>query len=113
MQPKNFSDEEMLSRLREHMVDNLLSFWTVSKPSAQAVLKRIKNDPDFAEQVRNLRAEADAKWEDMGITALLEGDNSFNVSLFKMFVGNKKPFLPHETLELSDRIEALEERLEE
>ena len=104
-----YTDKQILDRLREHLIDNMGSVWTMYKPTWQGVLKRMKKDDAFAEKVRNCEAEAMYLWEKMGIDAL-KGDNTdFNTGLYKHFTQNKKAFLSHEVLELEERIKELED----
>ena len=84
------------------MIEKMLSKYSMSKPTWQCVLKRIAKDSDFAIKVNSIEAEALAKWETVGLKALFEGDAGFNTQLFKMYVGNKKPFLEHSVLSLDD-----------
>ena len=107
-----YTDEQIYDRLREHLIDNLGSVWTMHKPSWQGVTKRMKTNPDFEEQVRDLVAEANHKWESIGITALITNDEKFNVQLYRHFTANKKAFLSHEVLELDERIAELEAKHE-
>jgi len=104
-----YTEEFILGRLREHCIDNLGSVWTMHKPTWQGVTKRMKKDEAFAEEVRDIVAEALYQWEKMGITALLTGDESFNVNLFKHYTMNKKPFIDHVTLDLEQRLQELED----
>ena len=104
-----YTDEQILDRLREHLIDNLGSVWTMYKPTWQGVTKRMKTNPDFEERVRGLVAEANHKWESIGITALINNDEKFNVQLYRHFTANKKAFLSHEVLELEDRLKELED----
>lgn len=104
-----YTDKQILDRLREHLIDNLGSVWTMHKPSWQGVQKRMKKDSGFDEKVRNIVAEANYAWEKIGLTALKEDNTNFNVTLYKHFTQNKKSFLSHEVLELEDRIKELED----
>ena len=104
-----YTEKQILTRLRKHLIDNMGSVWTMHKPTWQGVQKRITSDADFEEKVRDLVAEANHKWEKMGITALVNNDEAFNVQLYKHFTANKKAFLSYETLELDERISKLEE----
>jgi len=104
-----YTDQQILDRLREHLIDNLGSVWTMSKPTWQGITKRMKKDAAFEEEVRDIVCEANHQWEKMGIKALVTGDETFNVQLYKHFTANKKAFLSHEVLELEERIKELEE----
>ena len=104
-----YTDEHILSKLQSHLVDELCSKHTMSKPTWQGVLKRMAKSEEFSDKVNNIVAEADKKWQLMGITALLENKENFNLGLYKYMTANKKAFLPHEVLELEARIEELEE----
>ena len=104
-----YTEEEILDRLREHMVDELLSKYSISRPTWQGIAKRMKKDEDFADKVHTIENDALAKWERVGLKALFGDNTDFNTQLFKMYVGSKKSFLPYEVLDLDERIEALEE----
>lgn len=107
--PQKYSDKQILSRLREHCIDNLGSVWTMHNPSWNGITKRMDKDKEFAELVEDVVAEANHKWEKIGLKALLKGDQNFNVTLYKHFTQNKKAFLSHTELEVDERIKALEE----
>ncbi len=107
-----YTEEQILVRLREHLIDDLGSVYTMHNPTWQGVLKRMAKDADLEELVKGLVAEANHKWEKMGITALTAGDDSFNVQLYKHFTQNKKSFLSYETLELEERMAQLEKQNE-
>ncbi len=104
-----YTDKQVLARLRLHLITNLGSVWTMHKPTWNGVKKRMIDNPIFEEKVRGLVAEANYKWEKMGITALTTNDEGFNVQLYKHFTANKKAFLSYEVNELEDRIKQLEE----
>ncbi len=104
-----YTDKQILDRLREHLIDNRGSVWTMHKPTWQGVMKRMKKDESFAEKVRDCEAEAMHKWERMGIDALLGDGTEFNTGLYKHFTANKKAWLSHEVLELEERIKELED----
>ncbi len=104
-----YTEKQILKRLREHLIDNLGSVWTMHKPTWQGVTKRMKSSPAFTEEVRDIVAKANHKWERMGIDALIENNDLFNVTLYKHFTQNKRAWLPYETLELEDRLVALEQ----
>ena len=106
-----YTDKQIYDRLREHLIDNLGSVWTMHKPSWQGVQKRMAKDEDFAEKVRDLVAEANYKWEKMGIDALIGNDELFNVQLFRHFTQNKKSFLPYQVLEFEDRLKEMEDKI--
>ena len=104
-----YTDKQILDRLREHLIDNLGSVWTMYKPTWNGVKKRMKTNDAFADKVRGIVCEANHAWEKMGIDALRNDNPSFNVVLYKHFTQNKKAWLSHEVLELDERIEALEQ----
>lgn len=106
----SYTDEEILEGLELHMIEGLHSKYTFYDPMTwQGCLKRMDKDKDFKRKVNTIVNRANAAWEEVGLKAL-QGDNKdFNVALYKMFVGNKRPFLTHEVLELEDRIVKLEE----
>jgi len=108
-----YTDQQILDRLREHLIDKLGSVWTMHKPSWQGVQKRMAKYPDFEEEVRDIVAEANYQWEKRGIDALLSNDEKFNVTLFKHYTQNKKAFLSHEVLVIDERLEALEKAYNE
>ncbi len=105
-----YTDKEVLNGLRKHCVDEMKSKYSLHDPCTwQAIVKRInKGSKIFINKVQTILAEADARWEQLGIDALQNGDGSFNVSLFKMYASSKKPFQSYETNELEERIERLE-----
>ena len=105
-----YTDEEILDGLRVHMIDNKLSKYSFFKPMTwQGVLKRIDKDEELKRKVKSIEAEHNAIYEEMGLTALMNNDDKFNVPLFKMYAGAKKSFQTYETNELEERIEALED----
>jgi len=104
-----YTDEYILDRLKTHCVDEFGSVWTMSKPTWQGIQKRMLKDEAFGEEVRDIVAEALFEWEKMGIKALRENDENFNVQLFKHYTMNKKPFLDNTTIDLEERLEKLEQ----
>ena len=105
----SYSDAQVLRGLKTHIVTNKLSKFTMHKPMTwQGIVKRMKNDEEFADKVQHIVNEAEAVWEKMGIEALESGDETFNVTLFKMYAGTKRAFQSYETNELEERIERLE-----
>lgn len=104
-----YSDKVILTRLRKHMVDNMLSKYSMSKPTWQAIVKRMKDNPEFTAKVQTIEAEHLKAWEELGLTALKNNDENFNVPLFKMYATSKKSFQNYDTLELEARIERLED----
>ncbi len=105
-----YTDKQILDGLRVHMIDNKLSKYSLFSPMTwQGVLKRIKADEELSQKVNTIVNEHNALWEKMGIKALEEGDESFNVPLFKMYAGSKKSFQSYEVNELDERLLALEE----
>ena len=108
----SYTDSQILRGLKTHVVNKMLSKYTLYKPMTwQGVLKRMEKSPDFAAKVNTITAEADALWDAMGIKALTERDEAFNVPLFKMYAGSKKSFQTFEVLELTAKVEALEAAL--
>jgi len=103
-----YTDKEILDNMTAHMVEGMKSKWSMSKPTYNGILKRMKKDDDFAQKVHSIEAEALAKWEQLGLDALLSGNETFNVQLFKMYAGNKKPFIDHATIEIEERLTELE-----
>lgn len=109
MGKKLYSDEDIIKKLRKHMINELGSYYTMHKPSEQAISKRRKKDPAFNELVGDVINEANHKWHKMGLKALTTNDTDFNTALFKYYTMNKKPFIDHTTIELEERIAELEE----
>lgn len=106
----SYTDAQILKGLRKHIVTGKMSKYTLYKPMTwQGVLKRMEKSPDLAAKVHSIVAEADAIWEQIGITALESGDQNFNVALFKMYVTPKKAFQSYEVNELDERIQRLED----
>ena len=104
----NYTDEEIVDSLRDHMVNKLLSKYAMSKPTWRAIAKRMVKDDVFEDKVHTIEAEALAKWEKVGLKALMTNDAGFNTQLFKMYVGSKKSFIDHTSIELEERIAGLE-----
>lgn len=106
----SYTDEEILEGLELHMVEGLKSKYTFHDPMTwNGCLKRMDKDKDFKRKVHTIVNRANTAWEEVGLKALTEDNKDFNVALYKMFVGNKRPFLTHEVLELESRIERLED----
>ncbi len=110
MNTRKYSNKYILERVQQHCVDQMKSVHTLSNPCFNTIQNRCKEDSDFNSKFKNIAAAANERWEQIGITALLDRDPSFNVSLFKLYTSNKRPFLPFETLELEERITALEDK---
>ena len=108
MAHKTYSDKQIIDKLKKHLIDDMGSFYTMSKPSFQAIIKRRKKDPLFNEMVEDVVNESNQKWHKMGLEALLENDTEFNVPLFKYYTQNKKPFLDNEVIKNDERLSALE-----
>ncbi len=105
-----YTNEQITKGLRVHMIDNKLSKYSLFSPMTwQGVLKRIKDDEELSQKVNSIVSEHNALWEKMGIEALENGDESFNVPLFKMYAGSKQPFQTYGDLEIGKRISDLEE----
>ena len=102
-----YTEEYLLSRIKEHCIDNHLSKWTITKPTWNGYTKRMKKDPEFASKVEESIALADQHFEKMALDNLLNKD--FNTRLWQMLTKNKPFTKDHATLELEQRIEALEE----
>ena len=109
--PRKYTDKHMLDALREHCVEGLGSTYTVHNPCWNGYLKRMRSDAEFDDLVQNIVAEANYKWEQIGLKALLSNDTDFNVTLFKHYTQNKKSFLSREALEIEERMDAIEEKM--
>ena len=107
--PQLYSNKEILDRMRVHLIDNFGSVYSMHSPTWVGIKKRMAKDEELNELVSNIVAEALYAWEKMGIAALLSGDDTFNVALFKHYTMNKASFIDHKALELEERIEQLEE----
>ena len=106
-----YTDQQILNGLRKHMLVNKLSKYSFFKPMTwEGVRKRMAKDALFRAKVEAIVNEHNAIWEQMGVKALLDGDEAFNVPLFKMYAGSKKSFQSYETNELEERIQAIEEQ---
>lgn len=106
----SYTEEEILAGLREHLIINKCSKYSLHNPITwQGVLKRMEKSEEFAIKVNTIVAEHNALWEQIGIDALLNNDEKFNVPLFKMYAGNKKSFQSYEVNELEQRLEILED----
>ena len=105
-----YTDKQILKGLEEHLIKNKCSKYSLHNPMTwQGVLKRIEKSEDLKDKVNSILARHDALWERIGIDALQSGDESFNVSLFKMYAMNKKPFQSYEVNELEKRLQELED----
>jgi len=109
----SYSDKQVLTALHKHMVTELCSKYSMSKPTWQAILKRMSSRSAFADKVKGIEAEALKKWEQVGLKALVRNNTDFNTALYKMFVGNKVSFQTYGDIELEDRLKALEDQQSE
>ena len=57
-----YSAEYMLKRMRKHLINEMGSKYTLSKPTWLGYQKRMKKDPDFAAKVADIIAEAAAQY---------------------------------------------------
>ena len=103
-----YTDEQILKNIKEHLVKKRLSKHSMFNPVWQTVMKRMDKDLEFKYKVNTLEAMALAEWEQFGLEGF--NDKDFNVGLFKMYAGCKKSFLPYEVNELEDRLKQLEEQ---
>ena len=107
-----YSDEYLLERMHQHCVEEMLSVYTLHKPTWEIYRRRMAKDAEFAAKVEDCRAEADTKWEKLGLRAMWgKAPEGFNAGLYKHFTQNKRAFLPYEVLEQEERINALEEAI--
>ena len=103
-----YSTDYIIERLRNHMVDEGLSLYTVTKPTYEGILKRIKNgDKELESALKEIQAEHWQIFERKLNDAIFNG-TEINMQAFNAAVRNKKPFQTFETLELEERIAALE-----
>lgn len=104
-----YTEEQILEGLREHLIINKCSKYSLHNPITwNGVLKRMKKSKEFSNKVHSIVAEHEALWEQIGIDALMNNDDKFNVPLFKMYAGNKKSFQSYEVNELEERLKELE-----
>ncbi len=106
---KTYSDKQIITKLRKHLITEMGSFYTMHRPSYQAIIKRRKKDAAFNEMVEDVVNEANHKWHKMGLDALTSDNSDFNTTLFKYYTQNKKPFIDNEAIDLEERITKLEE----
>lgn len=104
-----YTDEYLIKRIHKHLVEDKSSIYTLYKPTWQAYLKRMKDDAEFEDKVKDCMAEGNYMWEQLGLSNMEESNPDFNLGLYKHFTQNKKPWLSHEVLELEERIERLED----
>lgn len=96
--------DELLSRLFEHTVTNMLSKYSFT-PTTQT-MKRIANDhEDFKEALDRIEAMSFAAWETEGLSMMRSGLGS--ASMFAKLTMNKKAFMEpkDETAPIAQRIE--------
>ena len=106
----NVSDKKILEGLHEHCVKDLKSKYTMYKPVTwRAIDKRMNGNEAFTDKVHTIMGEADAKWEQVGLKALMSDNKDFNTALYKMFVSSKRSFLSYQDGDLQERITKLEE----
>ncbi len=106
--PRTYSDKFLLKRLREHLIDNMGSIYTMHKPIWATYVKRMKKDERFKELVEDCRAEAEHKWEKWGLSNINGKNPDFNTGLYKHFTQNKKAFRDHNAIETDERLQKLE-----
>jgi len=103
-----YTIEEVVTKLRKHLIDDMGSYYTMHKPSHQAITKRMKKDEELRAKVEDVVNEANHKWWRMGLKALVTDNTNFNTNLFKYYTQNKKPFIDHLSIQLEERITELE-----
>lgn len=104
-----YSNEYLIKRIHKHLVEDRASIYTLHKPVWTTYANRMKKDADFADKVKDCIAEGNFVWEQLGLSNMEETKEGFNLGLYKHFTQNKRSFLPYETLELEERLTALEE----
>ncbi len=107
--PKNYGDvtytnKTIIKRLRKHMVDDMLSKYSMTKPRFTAIQRRMdQGDLELKEQVAEVIAEHYAAFERMSIQAI-RGEIDVDSKMFRLTTQNKKPFLSPEQLAISEGI---------
>ena len=103
-----YSTKQIIDRLREHMVDNALSYYTMTHPTYHTVFERIKGGDKKLEKAFNeIKALHWQIFERKLLDALFNG-NEIDMQVFNAATRNKKPFLSYETLDVDARLEAIE-----
>jgi len=101
-----YSDKQLLGRLKQHCIVLHLSKYTLAYPTWTAYKKRMDKDPVLESKVYELLALSDQWWELQGIDAL--HDKDFNNVMYAKLTNNKSFTKDHTSIDLETRIERLE-----
>ena len=102
-----YTDKQLLTRLKEHCVKLHLSKYTIAFPTWKTYRDRMAKDAVFETKVHELIALADQWFELKGLEAL--HDKDFNNVMFAKLTNNKSFTKDHTAIELEERIERLED----
>ncbi len=99
-----YTTKTILKRLRIHMVDNMLSKHSMSKPTFAGIQKRMDNgDTELEEGVKVIITEHYAEFEKLNIQAI-RGEVDVDSKMFRIATQNKRPYLSPEQAMIADGI---------
>ena len=102
----NYSDKQLLIRLKSHCVKKHLSRHTLSYPTWNCFKKRIEKDPVFEIKVMDILALADEWWEIQGINNL--ENNQYNNGMYAKLTSNKSFTRDHMETDIQEIVERME-----
>jgi len=102
-----YTDKQLLSRLKQHCIVLHLSKYTMAYPVWQTYLQRMEKDAEFKVKINSLLMEAEQWWELQGVMAL--NDREYNNMMWTKMTCNKSFTKDHTAIELEERIERLED----
>ena len=106
----HYSNKQIIRRLREHMIKNKKSLYSITKPTRNTILDRVKKDEELRIALEEIEAEHFGLFEARLLESVFEGVPLDSVA-FNIATRNKKAFLSHEVLVLDEKVEALEKAL--
>ncbi len=99
-----YTNKTILKRLRTHMVTNMLSKHSMSKPTFAGIQKRMDNgDAELEEGVKIIITEHYAEYEKLMVKGL-KGEVDVDSKMFRIATQNKRPFLSPEQALIADGI---------
>jgi len=102
-----YTDAQLIKKLKDHVIDDHLSKYTIAYPVWQTYLKRMEKDSEFKAKVNNLLAVAEQYFERLAIDNITNKD--FNTQLWTKLTCNKAFSKDHVAIDLEERIKELED----
>jgi len=102
-----YTDAQLIKKLKDHVMDEHLSKYTMAYPVWQTYVQRMGKDAEFKSKVHNLLAVSEQYFEKLAIENITNKD--FNTQLWTKLTCNKAFSKDHVAIDLEDRIQAIED----